>query len=136
MALAIDFLVLWLFGGFLVVDFLILLLNCLFLILKLQVLFWSYWSNLIACLFAKLIIDLIAIFGFKLAIWSSFGYCGLFWFFYFWAFFCSKNQWKMAMFSLLCGFVFVIWWLFGLFCGLFLCLLVCLFNWLIICLIN
>lgn len=136
MALAIDFLVLWLFGGFLIVDFLILLLNCLFLILKLQVLFCSYWSNLIACLFAKLIIDLIAFFCFKLAIWSCFCYWWVFWFFYFWAIFCLKNQWKMAMFSLLCGFVFVIWWLFGLFVGLFCGLLVCLFIWLIICLIN
>ena len=32
------------------------------MILKLQVLFCSYWNNLIACLFAKLIIDLIAFF--------------------------------------------------------------------------
>ena len=77
-ALAIDFLILWLFYGFLVVDFLILILNCLFLILWLYVLFWSYWIVLIVYLFVKLIIDLIAILGFKLAIWSCFGYWELF----------------------------------------------------------
>lgn len=134
-ALSIDFLVLWLFCGFLVVDFLILILNCLFLILGLQVLFWSYWSNLIVYLFVKLIIDLIAFCGFKLAIWSCFWYWWLFWFFYFWAFFSKIFRLKMAMFSVLCGFVLVIVWLFGLFCGWFVGLLVCLFIWLIIWLI-